>query len=162
MRVVHQKKPLRRDRWSEKAVLETDIRIRQSRLRMKLQVFKTNKDLRAYWRRLHGGYGGWLGRYCAGVVNGLATEVVDYRKGEKEQRRMEVDPRYFAVMALIQGKLTMEYICHESVHAAYAYAKRVTRKDLWCRAHDLDEEELAYLTGVIASEVVRAINQAGL
>lgn len=164
MRVVHSKTPLPRDwsRFARKAVLEADIAVmRFSRLRMKLLVFNNKTDLRVFWKKLRG-YGESLGWRCLGVVNGLATEIRDYRKGEPERRRMEVDPRYFAIVGLVKGHLSMEVICHESVHAGFCYSKRVYRRDLWKPANDFDEEQVCYPAGRIASAINRAIDNAGL
>lgn len=64
-----------------------------------------------------------------GAVNALASEG---RRG-----LVYVDPKYFCVIGLTTGSLSMEVITHESVHAGFAFAKR-HKKDFWVkigRAH---------------------------
>ena len=76
---------------------------------------------------------------------------------------MEVDRRYFAAMGLARGHLGMEIITHESVHAAFAYAKRTGTKNIWTRAVDgLDEELVCYPAGNIARRVVTLLDDSGM
>lgn len=95
----------------EKAVYEGDIKFRT--LRMKLLVFKTKKDLRNFWETAEPTkYTGKLGD-CVGVVSSLSCEVESFADEDDEldpKPHMEVDGRYFAVMALLVGHLGMEVI----------------------------------------------------
>lgn len=127
---------------------------------MKLLVFKNNRDLRNFWKKALGK--GDLGTGCRGAVNGLASEVIQFREDGSESRFMEVDPRFFCVMGLVVTHLGMEIITHEAVHAGFNYAKRVKRRDLWHGAKDLDEEEVCYPSGRIASGVNKLLRESGL
>lgn len=142
------------------ALLMADIRLsRGSRLAMKLLVFASKAELRRFWRTLNGFD---LGRHCVGAVNGLASEVIDFRKGRQGKSRMEVDPRYFCLMGLVRGKIDAEIITHEAIHAGFAYAKRVKHRNMWRAAHDFDEEHICYPAGRIALEVSRVLYRGGM
>lgn len=148
----------------EKAVYEGDIKIRT--LRMKLLVFKTKKDMREFWHNAEPTkYTGKLGD-CVGVVSSLCCEVEGFADADDEfdpKPHMEVDGRYFAVMALLVGHLGMEVITHESVHAAFAYAKRLRTRSPWTPVlDDLDEEAVCYPAGRIARLVVQSLNNGGM
>jgi len=165
MRVVHTDEPLPR-KWrglpgGERALHIADIAVSyRSRLRLKLLVFKTPRDLKYFWKA---GLGrGDLGRHCVGAVNGLAIERIFFpKKGHPPKPSIiEVDPRYFAVMGLCTGHLSMEVICHEAGHAAFSYVNRVHNKSLWHGARDNDEEEVCYPLGRIASAVTQSLIEA--
>lgn len=164
MRVRHSTRPLPRN-WKHFSkrygiVGELDIKVRHtSRLWMKALMFKSVTGMREFWRKAL--QNGELGRYCRGVVNGLAVEHVRFHKGGGETRTMEVDPRYFCIMGLIAGHTTMEIVCHEAVHAAFNYAKRVNKRDLWHGAKDLDEENVCYPAGRIAATLGEWIRRRG-
>lgn len=163
MRVVHKKKALPRH-WgrlpgADRALVITDVSVtRHSRLRMKLLVFRSNRDLCRFWRLTMKSR---LCRNTKGVVSSLTERVISF-KGEEERHRMEVDPRYFAVMALINGYLTAEHITHESVHAGIAYNLRTRGVFDWPGAEDMEEENVAYPIGRIARYVADACRRAGL
>lgn len=129
---------------------ELDIKVRHSsRLRMKALMFRTNAGLRAFWKdRLKRDE---LCRFTRGVVSGLMTAHERVAPdGRIKDQYMTVDARYFCVMGLIAGSVNMEIIAHESVHAAFAYAKRVHHKNLWHGALNHDEENVCYPAGRIA------------
>lgn len=67
-----------------------------------------------------------------------------------------VDPVYFCVIGLVRGAISMEAICHEAVHAAYAYTNRV-RTLSWPGSQDSPEENLCYPAGRIAAEINRKL-----
>ena len=153
MKVRHSSSPLPRD-WSTFAkrygiLGELDIAVRHtSRLRLKALMFRTNRDLRRFWKeRLNRPD---LCRFTRGVVSILGCKWHKFPKNGPEQKFIEVDPRFFCIMGLIAGKVNMEIITHESVHAAFAYAKRVHHKDLWHGARNHDEEDICYPAGRIA------------
>jgi hypothetical protein len=153
MRVRHAPEPLPRDfsGFAKRFGIlgEVDIKVRHtSRLAMKAVMFTTRKGLRGFWKHVISD--GDLGNGCLGCVNKLGHEVHFFPKGGGQISYIEVDARYFAVMGLIAGHCTMEILCHESVHAGFAYAKRVHKKDLWHNSKDLDEEDVCYPTGRIA------------
>lgn len=136
---------------------EFDIRLcGAGRLRAKVLVFATPAELARFWRDGLGRAA--LGRGCLGAVNSLASERVNVRTGE---RVMEVDPRYFCIIGLTKQNLSMEIICHESMHAGFAYAKRVQR-NLWAEPWELDEEKVCYPAGRIAAEINRFLHDEGL
>lgn len=130
-----------------------------SKLRAKVIVFDTQKSLRRFWKRYtkHD-----LGRGCLGAVNSLAHSVIKIQpKGSKkpETEYLCLDAKYFCVIGLLRGHTGTRVICHESVHAAFAYIKRRVRNH-WDRlARENDEEEIAYPTGEIARGIVIFLNR---
>lgn len=132
---------------------------RGARLRLKAVVFERQADLRHFWRHVLGRNGD-LGPQCLGAVNGLGYERVDFTEGQ-QRSTLVCDPRYFAVMGLVLGHLNMEIVTHESVHAAFAYARR-HRKDLWCDPGDLEEEAVCYPAGIIAKRINAWLHDGGL
>lgn len=170
MRVVCNKEPFPRC-WKEayagcdKALVEMDIRL--GTLYLKVLVFRTRTDLRKFWNNAEPTKrGGDLGAGVCGAVGAMQCESQSYADADDEMDPkpvMEVDKRYFAVMGLLRGYLGMEVVTHESVHAAFAYAKRLGPKTPWAKAVDgLDEEAVCYPAGRIARLVVTALNDAGL
>lgn len=169
MRVVCNKEPFPRC-WKEayagcdKALLEKDIKL--GKLYLKLLVFPSMKDMKAFWYYAEPTkYGGGRLNGCAAAVSALQCQCQKVNKEGTGYDRptMEVDKRYFAAMGLIKKYLGMEVVTHESVHAAFAYAKRLGPKTPWAKAVDgLDEEAVCYPAGRIARLVVTALNDAGL
>lgn len=154
MKVRHSKQSIPRnwERFSKRFGIlgEIDIKVRHtSRLWMKTLMFKSIRGMSDFWKEILG-HGG-LGTNCRGCVNGLAMEHVKFHKGGGETRTMLVDRRYFCIMGLIVGHTSIEVVTHESVHAAFNYAKRVNKRDLWHGAVDLDEENVCYPAGRIAT-----------
>lgn len=141
-------------------VLEKDLAIGTSRLRAKLLVFDKPKSLRLFWRGPLGR--GDLGRRCKGAVNGLFCEVINFHKDGSESSFLEVDPRYFCVIGLVKTHLYGEIICHEAVHAAFNYVKRIKRSPWDEHARDFDEESICYPAGRIAAEINNALYRAKL
>jgi hypothetical protein len=56
----------------------------------------------------------------------------------------------------------MEIISHESVHAGFAYAKRIKKTPRDQHALSFDEEAVCYPSGAIAAAINRAVYKAGL
>lgn len=133
-----------------------DIKMpRRSRLYLKLALFKTRKGMRLYWNKY---LDGDIGPDTFGIVSSLSTKIADYRKGKHGQERTEVDPRYFAVMGISLPDCDAEVICHESVHAGFAWAKRVKPGKLWALKNEENEEEfVCYPAGYIARRVATLI-----
>lgn len=156
-------KAIRRD-WSRHpaakgCLLEKDLSIYRSNLKEKLMVFSSRRDLRKFWAAITPFK---LGRQCMGVVNQLSCHVLTYDRKGNERQHIEADPRYFCVIGLVKGFLSMEIISHESVHAGFAYAKRI-KKTPWDQdALGFDEETVCYPAGAIAAAINRAIDKAGL
>lgn len=140
-------------------LLETDIGTGFGKLRAKLVVFRTRKDLRAFWKEL---LGHELGAGAMGAVNGLYSEIIRPRKRKPDERFLRADPRYFCVIGLTKRALTMEIITHEAVHAAFAFSKRKTRNPWDCHAREFDEEAVCYPAGRIAAAINRALHAANL
>jgi hypothetical protein len=164
MKVRHTKRALPRN-WASFAdrygiLGELDIKVRHaSRLWMKALMFRTNRGMRRFWTERLGRSD--LCRFTKGVVSALGFEVVQFPKGGGECHVWEVDRRYFCVMGLIAGKVRMEIVTHEAVHAGFCYAKRVNSRDLWHNAKDNDEENVCYPAGRIASELNRWCHKRG-
>ena len=150
-------KPLPKD-WftlpgSEHILFSSDVAVSQkSTLKAKVLVFRDLHGLQRFWR-----FG--IGRRkpseeaCA-VVNSLSSYTTFQRtKGTTEKEPIwEVDPSYFCVMGFIIGNLSMECITHESVHAAYAYARRVAGRKTW-PDNEEPEELVCYPAGRIAAAI---------
>lgn len=165
MRVRHSKTPIPQSFYRHphaKGLLgDADIQLtRGSRLRAKLLVFDTPKSLRQFW--LKGLGRSDLGRGCLGAVSSLSLECCHFpAKGQKQRPpHIECDPRYFCIIGLCKGHLTMEIICHEAVHAGFSYAKRQMRQ-MWPNEKECGEEGVCYPSGVIASEITSYCRQKG-
>jgi hypothetical protein len=134
-----------------KLLMEADVSLAKSRLKAKLLVFNSRKDMAAWWRTvlecpLSGNFGA--------AVSPLIQEHQKTNKdGSDGVRWMTADPRYFCVMGFIKKWLHTEYIVHESVHAGYVYAKRVKRSPWNAEAMGMDEELVCYPAGIIAARV---------
>lgn len=165
VRFVCSKRPIRGDFHNHPAakgglVAEADITPHgRGRLAAKLLVFDVPRSLARFWKK---GLGHSLGRGCKGAVNALSRTVTRFDKdGKPEWKRYEGDPRYFCIIGLCVGWLSMEIIAHESVHAGFAYEKRVKR-NLFGPACDFDEERVAYPAGAIAAAINRFLHAKGL
>ena len=169
MRVERSKTPLRHDFINHRSnkgriVAECDIRPRGGKrgrgLAAKLLVFTSPDAMRAFWKE---GLkrSADLGANCQGAVLVLGTEFVKVAPGKPDRHRMVVDPTYFCVIGLCLGYLKMEIICHEAMHAGFAYARR-QRRNLWSEPGALAEEEVCYPGGIIAAEINRFLYAKGL
>jgi len=164
--IRHNHMVLPRD-WSKHAeykdvVFDCEVKVtRESRLRAKVLVFKDRKAMRLFWTKA-------LGRpeltKCTAAVCSTITHITTFSKQkDKPQRPPErrVDPRYFCVLGFVDGALTPDYITHESVHAAFAYDRRVRGKHHWPDRHE-PEESICYPAGRIADEIIRRFHKEGL
>lgn len=141
-------------------VAEADIfPTQRARLAAKLLIFAKPTDLRKFWKDI---VGSDLGKDCLGAVNALGREsmFVD-DNGEVSNRRWVCDPRYFCIIGLCVGHLSMEIITHEAVHAGFCYARRRGR-DPWNDDRRLGEEDVAYPAGRIAAAMNRWLDERGL
>lgn len=166
MKVRHSKDPYPRN-WAklpgaDKAILIGDVKVTPySRLRMKLLVFKSRRDLRAFWKQ---GLGtSLIGPRMLGVVSDLACEVIHWPGGraDADDRYLEVDPTFFAVMGLLTRHLTVDVITHECVHAGLAYVSRSRGGEHWSGMEHPDER-LCYPIGRLACGVNRLLREAKL
>lgn len=163
MKIRHSKNPLPRLFYPlhKGIVNEASLRIsKKSRLRAKLLIFENNAQMKDFFTRVldrpHS-----VTKDTRGVVSALSWTVENYKKGKEPQRFLEVDPVYFCLIGLIVGHLRMEIICHEAVHAAFAYKARQSRR-VWSDKDELDEEEICYPAGIIASQINRFLHDEGL
>lgn len=138
---------------------ERDIAITKGPLRAKLLIFKTCADMDRFWRK--GLRRGALRGAC-GAVNMLSRWKERYDGQAKcwTRRIDRTDPRYFCVIGLTKRHLTAEIVTHECVHAAFAYAKRATRRP-WADVDDFDEEKIAYPAGRLMRRVTIALHDMG-
>lgn len=138
-------------------LLESDVApAPNTRLRAKLMVFDTRANMRHFWNRVMAN--SRLGFGCSGAVNGLACEKINfYGNGKESKPVMEVDPRYFCVIALCVLDLCFEVVCHEATHAGFCYAKRTQTRNMWAKKFDFDEEHICYPAGRIASAINRLL-----
>ena len=143
-------------------IFDCEIKVtRESRLRAKVLVFKDRKAMRQFWTKALGRPE--LTRDTAAVCNTLASVTTFSKQKGKSQRPPErrVDPRYFCVLGFVDGSLTPEFITHESVHAAYAYDRRVRGKNNWPDKEE-PEESICYPAGRIAGQIIRKFHKEGL
>lgn len=168
MKIQYTERPLpRRFAWHPNMrglAHEADLRITpNASLRAKLLVFRHQRFLRRFWKMA---LGHDLGAGALGAVSSLSHERNHFRDiagGQLAIGQVIVcDPRYFCLIGLVRGHLTTEVICHESVHAGYAYTKRVERTPWDRHAKAFDEEAIAYPAGVIARRIVESLLDAGL
>jgi hypothetical protein len=165
MRIVY-KRPIPR-RWMNNpkaagVLAEADITpTPRGRLAAKLLVFDTTRSMNRFWKLAVSGNS--LGRGCHGVVNGLSfvLQPRERKRGKTPPSTLCVDPRYFCVIGLCKRHLTMEVIAHESVHAGFAYEKRVKR-NVFGPAAEMDEERIAYPAGAIAGAINRFLHDRKL
>lgn len=135
-----------------------DITI-HGRLTLKVVVFEKQRDMVHFWTEVLGKP--HLGRRTLGAVNALSHEIITITPGKPDRSTLWVDPRYFAIMGLVHGHLNMEIVTHESVHAAFCYAKRCKRTP-WAHHAEFDEEEVAYPAGRIARALNAYLHDEGL
>ena len=163
MRIRHSKTPLPElfHPLYDGILAEASVRVtKHSRLRAKILVFRSNAAMKTFWKE-------FLDIDCVcrktrAIVNPLGVVRTKYRKdGTVADEFWEADPRYFCIMGFIQKHLRMEIICHEAVHAGFAYLTRQTRRQ-WSLDDALDEEEVAYPTGIIASLINKYLHEEGL
>lgn len=164
MRFVCNKRPIRGRFYGSTVakglVAEADIYVHpRGRLAAKLLVFDRPRSLHRFWKRVNPSER--LGRNRLGVVNSLSRERLSFRGGKERPAVYEGDRRYFCLIGLCVGHLTMEILTHESVHAGFCYAKRVGR-NLFGPAAEFDEERIAYPAGIIAASVNRYLHKKGL
>ena len=158
MKVVRFKKSLPKN-WSThpRIKVDSEFDVRLGSLYAKVLIFKNSKDLHGWWKcKIKSHYlpkGDTLG-----AVNGLFYESIP----QKGKPYLQVDPRYFCVIALTKNNLTMEVITHESVHAAYCFIKRKSRTPWAKLAKENDEEEVAYPAGRIAAAINRELYKRNL
>lgn len=145
-----------------KILAETDIAIRGhdspraiGRLRAKLLVFKTRRDMYGFIKQALGSNG--LG--ALGFVSQLVEERLTF-KGGRASTTLMIDPRYFCVICLVQGYLTMEIITHEACHAGIYFSQRSRHQ--WPNQKDAPSEAICYPTGRIASAINRFLHDRGL
>lgn len=165
MKVEHTKRALpnlfsRMPKWGKLVTHEGVIKLtRYSGLRIKVLVFRTNRDLRMFWANALGRPE--LCRWTHAAVSQLGTERVSFVGTPGERRTMFVDPRYVCVMGFIESHITTNIVAHESGHAAFAWAKRV-RRNLWLPRADFDEEDICYPLGKITESVNWLMHEWGL
>lgn len=140
---------------------ETDILpSRRARLAAKLVLFSTPRDLRKFWTDVLGRPD--LGRGCLGAVNAMGYHAMYVEDDDSiSKERWVCDPRYFCVIGLCLGHLSMEIISHEAVHAGFCYARRRGRNP-WNDDRSLGEEDVAYPAGAIAAAINRYLFAEGL
>lgn len=159
-------KPLPKD-WStlpgsETILFSSDVAVSQrSTIKAKVLVFRDLAALQRFWRLGLSRRKPDEGSYA--VVNDVSSTITYLApKGNaKREDVWEVDPTYFCVMGFILGNLSMECITHESVHAAYAYARRVAGRKTWPDKED-PEEHVCYPAGRIAAAINKIFQRHGI
>ncbi len=144
---------------SEGILFSSDIAVsRKSTLKAKVLVFRDLVALQRFWRL---GLDRRKPDDCSCAVVNDISSIITFQvpKGlPKREPVWEVDPTYFCVMGFILGNLGMEYIVHESVHAAYAYARRVAGRKTW-PDNEEPEEHVCYPAGRVAAAINRLFHR---
>lgn len=128
-----------------------DLRVNHGRLRAKLVVFNSCRDMDRFWVRY---LKNPLGRRCQGAVNPLGHYFLKVDREGESKRVIEADARYFCIIGLVRGYLTTRIVSHESVHAAFCFTKRRARSWWDAQSKHFHEEEIAYPAGEIARAIV--------
>jgi hypothetical protein len=147
---------------SENLLFQTDIAVSPaSTLRAKTLLFENLDGMNRFWRLALERPP--LSKDTMAVCNPLTVEVHFSKVKGKPQRQPElrVDPRYFCVIGLVNEHLSREFIVHESVHAAFAYSRRVRGKHRWFDDDKDGEERICYPAGRIASDIIGALREKG-
>jgi hypothetical protein len=135
---------------AEGLLAEGNLKIGKSRLAAKLLIFDRPASLRHFWKNGLNRFD--LGKGCQGAVTGYTTEKWAYPNG-KEIRWLEADNHYFCIIGLCATHLSMEIVCHESVHAGLRYIERVKKTPWDSQIGHFAEERMAYPIGAIAREI---------
>lgn len=138
---------------------EFDVTPARTRLKAKVLVFKDNKSLRRFWKKCLDCDD--ICRKTCGAVHDLGWQVIQFEKGKPDRHFYETDSRYFCVIGLLAGHLTMEVLTHECGHAAFALVTRARCKT-WARNEELEEEQVCYPLGQIASAINHHLHAKGL
>lgn len=137
-----------------------------ARLKMKLLVFKNQADLRKFHVALDRLRSGKCNYPAGEILNkGTVGFVTALAHADYGETILNVDPVYFACMCLSAEDLDFEVVCHESVHAAFAYMNRAQGRSPWAKVYGketMPEEPLCYPAGRIAHYVNKFLNDEGL
>lgn len=145
-------------KWRIKGcVMQGDVRVGGSRLRMRVLVFD-GMNAAARWGRVF--------RYRVEVpgCEGFYLDCSKGLEGGGEAELYEVDPVYFGVMGLQVGGLGVmgvELVAHEALHAAVGYAWRTRCCVRWPSVENSREEHLAYPVGLITAGVMGLLGDSG-
>lgn len=162
MRVVHTDNPLPRD-WAgppgaDKALLLASVGVScNSRLRAKVVIFSSKKDMRKFWTDTLDCED--PGTHCPAVVNPLSVTVVSFKDGVESPPVERVDPRYFAVLGMVWPACDdIEVLSHEAAHLALAYVRRVGNKGPKWDENGSEDEPLCYATGRLTAALVDIVS----
>ena len=161
---VRRNRPAIPDDWSgcpcEGIISEKDIRpiAGSPKIRMKLLIFDSSENLRKTWKELitHDEIGD-----AVGIVTGLSTECYRFHEDGSEDYYLSVDPKYFAIMGLCKEWLTAEVVCHECVHAGFAYHYRVGKKSPFTSPEMIEEEAVCYPSGHMFRMICNHLHDSG-
>lgn len=146
-------------RWPE-ILAEADLKVsKHSRLRAKLLIFSSMTAMRRCCRKHPCMKNRVLPpRDCDGAVYDLC--LVRSSAPRWKPRYEPTDPRYFAIICLINGCLSSEIVAHEACHAAFSYAQRRARK-YWESPHESHEELVCYPMGRLFREINLVLHREG-
>ena len=147
---------------SEGLILQSDIAVsKASSLRAKVLLFKDLQSMHRFWKV--GLSRPALPSNTLAVSNALTEHVFFYKVKGKPQRppELQVDPRYFCALGFCLDHLKVDYIVHESVHAAFAYSRRVRGRHHWFDDDAEGEERICYPAGRIAEAIATTFHKKG-
>lgn len=166
MKTRHSKTPIPRN-WkslpgAEGMIFALDVSISpKSRLLVKVLVFEDQKALRRFWKL--GLCRADPGKETRALMSELDFTITQYdESGAMTEHFREVDPRYVGVMAFSLDHMSVEYVAHECVHAAFAIYRRVGKRKLWPDFDESPEEAIAYPVGGLVNTINRAFYAEGI
>jgi hypothetical protein len=143
-------------RGAEGLVLQSDVSVSKgSSLHVKVLLFQDLPSMHRFWKL-------GLGRPALSpdtlAVSNPLTDEVHFCKTKGIPQRppeLQVDPRYFCALGFARDCLTYEFVVHESIHAGFAYSRRVRGKHRWYDDDSRGEERVCYPAGRIAESIFK-------
>jgi hypothetical protein len=161
VRVIHSKHPLPRS-WAgipgiDKVLLEHNIGIGKSKLRLKLLVFETRISLQRFCSAC-----GFIGGNARGA-NAITCSLRSLSPVAGSKRRtLTVDPTFYAVVVFVRKCISLDIIAHESVHAAIALAERTRYRNNWDPTSNFLEEAICYPAGILTKAISATLVKNGV
>lgn len=136
-------------------LVDRDFAVTKGRLRCKMLVFKDIRSMARFVERT-------MNWKVGNTAHALTMELGNTVEPESGPEYMEVDRRYFAMVCFCAKYLSAEVISHEAVHVAFAYDRRVRRKDLWSDMDENSDEAICYPAGIAANQINKILHNTGM
>ena len=131
----------------------------RSRLRAVLLIFPHRRAMLRFWRVALDRY---PGRQTVALVTELAAHSQKFDEKGLVAEKLVVDPRFVCVIGLAATHLSLEILCHESMHAGFCYARRIKGRSQDVKPDHLPEESVCYPAGRIAAQIHRVLHKTDL